>query len=153
MFLTAYWHSDPVTRVLAWGVVKKVLGCTAKFTFYRLHNLTSCPCVLVVCKNSHSHAPLLCACTPGPIKQCLFKMLARLEWKLVDATPRWLLNKSKFMDMLREDLHWINPVNPRFANLHPLYANLDYLRRHIEQVQKENYAAGTGFEGELLIST
>jgi hypothetical protein len=146
--LTAYWHRQ--SGKLARGILQRFKGnCPTTFDIYTPYDFFHCPCVVVICRNPHSHLPPHSVKTPPPLLEILRSLLLELDWKLADAMPRKLMLDSGFMASLRRNLGWTKPLDPPPGALHPSLGKLDHVRRYIDELRHVLFPEGTGFEGEL----
>ncbi|KAF4600363.1 hypothetical protein EYR38_004988 [Pleurotus pulmonarius] len=149
--LCPFWHRTK-DGLLQRGVLKNLPDpCPATFDIYTPDDLTTCPQVLIVCRNPHSHSPPLPIKTPESVMGIFHALLLGLGWKLADATPRKIILDSGFMDSLRRAINWNQQLDPTLADLHPSLANLDRVRRCITALRDEFFPSGTGFKGAKLI--
>lgn len=147
---SAFWHRTK-DGLLQRGVLKNLPDpCPATFDIYTPDDLTTCPQVLIVCRNPHSHSPPLPIKTPESVMGIFHALLLGLGWKLADATPRKIILDSGFMDSLRRAIDWNQQLDPTLADLHPSLANLDRVRRCITALRDEFFPSGTGFKGIVL---
>ncbi|KAG1887408.1 uncharacterized protein F5891DRAFT_967475 [Suillus fuscotomentosus] len=132
------------------GVLRKwTHNCTAKFNIYVPHDLVTCPRIVVLCSNPHSHPPPAPVKTPTPLVDIFHELLLLMKWKLADATPRRIYLDTAFIQGLHEVLGWDFPDgrDATLQDLHPSLANLDHVRRLINILRSVKYPSGTGFEG------
>ncbi|KAF9058435.1 hypothetical protein BDP27DRAFT_1241199 [Rhodocollybia butyracea] len=111
--------------------VLKTLACSCTFREYEplLEYRGACPYVLIVCTGIHSHPIPLPEKTPTFIKVELDHLLRKLDFDLVDITPRRFLR-------------------------HPVvrsYLSSSHLKIYIEKVKQDCFPAGTGWKGLLHI--
>jgi len=133
------------------GVMQKwASGCRATFQIFVPQDIAACPCIVILCRNPHSHPPPAPAKTPPALKSLFFDLLSLLKWKLADATPRRIFLDTAFVEGLQQALSW-DPVrmgrNATLPDLHPSFANLDHVRRLINSMCKDYYPCGTGYDG------
>ncbi|KAG6374675.1 hypothetical protein JVT61DRAFT_4044 [Boletus reticuloceps] len=55
------------------------------------------------------------------------------------------------MHGLQQVLGWSSEQTPTLSDLHPSLANLDHVRRKIDDLRRKKYPCGTGFDGALLL--
>jgi hypothetical protein len=120
-----------------------------KFEFYYPHDYVACPYILLICRNTHNHAPPRPTKTPEYARRILQKLLCGLGWRLADATPRRLNIDSAFIGGLREVLEWDQLREPTLGDLHPSLGNADHAARLIDEARNETFPHGSGFEGQL----
>ncbi|KAF8587967.1 hypothetical protein K439DRAFT_1652094 [Ramaria rubella] len=141
--LCSTWHRDS-HRILTRGIMVHMKKCPAVFEFYYPYNLNSCPYVLLVCQNPHSH-------TPQAILDVFNSLLKDLGWKLADATPWRIILDSAFVNGLRHALGWVQLCDSTLGDLHPSLSNADHAAQMINKLRDRHYPQGTGLEGAYHI--
>jgi len=144
----ATWHHG-ANGILAHGIMEGVESCPTCFEIYYSYNLKSCPFILMVCCNPHSHPNPTPSKTPNSILKIFNSLLLHLDWHLADATPHQILLDSAFMTGLRNALHWSSPQDPTLSNLHPSFGNSDHTARLINNLWFTHYPYRTGFQGKF----
>ncbi|KAF8590817.1 hypothetical protein K439DRAFT_1657169 [Ramaria rubella] len=150
--LCPIWHRT-ADGTLTRGLLSRTESCPARFEFYYPYNLDRCPAILLVCHNPHSHADPFPAQTPQAVMDIFNNLLAHLDWKLADASPRRILLDSSFMAGLRRVLGWEGLCDPTLSDLHPSLGNSDHTARLINKLRYQHYPHGTGFEGAYHLFT
>ncbi|KAG6826455.1 hypothetical protein H0H92_015743 [Tricholoma furcatifolium] len=145
-------------HVLAWFCIKKaetvLCGCIMKVKFRIYEPLESfraaCPWIFVTSSGTHQHPIPLPQKTPPHIRSAVNRLLERLGTALADLTPRRFLRHPIVKDYLAEVLP--NVPSPTLSDLHVSLANREHLAYYIDQVKKEQYPYGTGWEGPSHLS-
>src|SRR6266481_6795524 len=109
--------------------MERATACPVRFKFYYPYNLKSCPFMLMVCRNPHSHPNSTPSKTPNSI--IFNSLLLHLDWHLADAMPHSILMDTAFTTGLCNALHWSSPHEPTLSHLHPLFGNSDHTARLI----------------------
>ncbi|KAF8576274.1 hypothetical protein K439DRAFT_1367727 [Ramaria rubella] len=130
----ATWHRDS-HGILTRGIMVHTKKCPAVFEFYYPYNLNSCPYVLLVCQNPHSHVNPKPSKTPQAVLDVFNSLLEDLGWKLADATPRRIILDSAFVNGLRRALGWVELCDPTLGDLHPSLSNTDHAARMINKLR------------------
>jgi len=146
---TAHWHRLSSGKLQRGKLERKHLACTATYDIYTPYDLVSCPQILIICKNPHSHGNPSPVRTPPPLLEAFTSLLLSLDWKLADATPRKIMIDSGFMQGLRRQLGWDKPYDPSLSDLHPSFGNMDHTRRYIIELREDMFPNGTGLEGTV----
>ncbi|KAF8582842.1 hypothetical protein K439DRAFT_1350218 [Ramaria rubella] len=147
-FLDGYatWHRDS-HGILTRGIMVHTKKCPAVFEFYYPYDLNSCPYVLLVCRNPHSHVNPKPSKTPQAVLDVFNSLLKDLGWKLADATPRRIILDSAFVNGLRRALGWVELCDPTLGDLHPSLSNADHAAQMINKLRDRHYPQGTSLEG------
>jgi hypothetical protein len=148
---SAYWHRYPDCTLARGTLSTWVTKCPSTFHIYTPQDLEACPRAIILCRNSHLHAPPAPVKTPPPLITELNKLLSDMGWRLADATPWRLMLDTVFVHGLRNILGWESDRTPSLSDLHPSLANFDHLRRLINTVRIEKFPHGTGFEAEYIL--
>ncbi|KAF8589348.1 hypothetical protein K439DRAFT_1612787 [Ramaria rubella] len=112
------WHRDS-HGILTRGIMVHTKKCPAVFEFYYPYDLNSCPYVLLVCRNPHSHVNPKPSKTPQAVLDVFNSLLEDLGWKLADATPQRIILDSAFVNGLRRALGWVELCDLTLGDLHP----------------------------------
>jgi len=128
--------------------MEHITECKARFEFCYPNNLTQCPHVLLICRNTHSHVDQAPSKTPWPYLEIFNQLLLWLDWRLADATPWHILIDVAFMTRLCQVLSWVGVCDPILANLHPPLANSDHVAWIISVLWYAHFPEGTGFDGK-----
>jgi hypothetical protein len=83
-----------------------VHNCVASFDIYVPEDLFTCPQILVLCTNPHSHPLPLPVKTPPPLIDVFHGLVSLMKWKLADATPRRIYLDTAFVEGLHQALDW-----------------------------------------------
>lgn len=123
------------------------LSCRSKLQVYEPFPAyrASCPYILLVCSEEHSHPIPLPTSTPAHIQQIVFDLLEEVGQDLADMTPRRFLCHTIVQAGLCRLLPLI--AYPRLTDLHISLANREHLRCFITQARDRKYPSGTGWEG------
>ncbi|RDB26058.1 hypothetical protein Hypma_006546 [Hypsizygus marmoreus] len=150
--LCPFWHRFSDGR-LQRGVLDRIqYKCETVFDIFTPYDLTSCPQVVVISRNPHSHPPPFPVKTPAPLLDIFSSLLLDMGWKLADATPRKVMIDSGFMSGLRRELGWNQSSDPALWDLHPSLGNQDHTRRYINTFRSRLFPNGTGFEGAKALA-
>lgn len=116
------------------------LSCRSKLQVYEPFPAyrASCPYILLVCSEEHSHPIPLPTSTPAHIRQIVFDLLEEVGQDLADMTPRRFLRHTIVQAGLCRLLPLI--AYPRLTDLHISLANREHLRflsprREIESIR------------------
>ncbi|KAF8974325.1 hypothetical protein BDZ97DRAFT_11979 [Flammula alnicola] len=149
--LCPHWHRFSDGKLRRGRLERQSGKCPATYDIYTPDDLVSCPQVLIICKDRHSHPRPFPVKTPPPLLKVFQCLLKGLDWKLADATPRKVMIDSGFVQGLRQHLGWVKPFDPSLADLHPSLGNMDHARRYINELRLDVFPKGTGFEGAQLL--
>ncbi|KAF8581006.1 hypothetical protein K439DRAFT_1619372 [Ramaria rubella] len=90
--------------------------------------------------------------TPQAVLDVFNLLLKDLAWKLADATPRWIILDSAFVNGLRHALGWVDLCDPTLGDLHPSLSNADHAAQMRNKLRDNHYPHGTRLEGKELHS-
>ncbi|KIK77556.1 hypothetical protein PAXRUDRAFT_166459, partial [Paxillus rubicundulus Ve08.2h10] len=148
-----HWHRQADMKLRRGAMRKWGSRCKATYQVFVPHDLNACPCILILCRNPHSHPPPAPAKTPPPLKALFYELLSLLHWKLADTTPCHIFLDMAFIEGLQQVLDWDSVAMGRDAtlsDLHPSFANLDHTRRLINKMRAEYYPCSTGYDGKYV---
>jgi hypothetical protein len=127
----------------------------ASFDIYVPKDLFTCPQILVLCTNPHSHPPPLPVKTLPPLIDVFHGLVSLMKWKLMDATPCRIYLDTAFVEGLHQALDWqfSDGHDAMLQDLHPSLANLDHVHCLINIMRSTNYPSGTGEGSTILLAS
>lgn len=149
LIIAAHWHRFPDGTLARGKLLRWEHTCPSTFDVYVPQDLAACPKIVVICRSPHQHPPPAPIKTPKPLLEVFNALLGDLQWRLADATPRRIVLDSGFMHGLQKVLGWSLERTPTLSDLHPSLANLDHVRRKINELREKKYPCGTGFDGKI----
>ncbi|CAB4481210.1 unnamed protein product [Rhizophagus irregularis] len=119
-------------------------GCNVIFHKYEPLDLESCPYIVMVVKNTHSHPPPPPHRTPNHLQQDLKSLIENSNDLLIDSTSRRLISGPLIKAVFGETV---------LADVHASMNNIDKLRNIIMREQKLLHPYGQAFidDGHIMI--
>ncbi|KAJ6505572.1 hypothetical protein C8R45DRAFT_1091275 [Mycena sanguinolenta] len=129
------------------------LPCTSKFHVYEPleEHRSSCPYILLVTTDAHTHPVPLPTKTPPNVREKLMGLLGQMVDDLADLTARRFLRHPILKSFLSGEFP--NLINPTLADWHVSLANREHVKSYIKQAQEIHYPFGTGWKGVINLKS